>query len=63
MLDSFISDFESDWSRGYVPYPLDAFEKGIEICFHRGFVSQGTIFLDLGAGKGRIVIEAARKGF
>ncbi len=63
MLDSFTSDIQSGWSKGYVPYPLDAFEKGIEKCLRRGYVSSGTIFLDLGAGKGRLVIKAARHGF
>lgn len=63
MADSFFVDFQSGADKAYVPYSLDAFERGLRICLDKGIISPGTIFLDLGAGKGRVVIEAARYGF
>ncbi len=62
MSDPFFFDFESGANKAYVPYPLDPFEKRLRICLDRGIISPGTVFLYLGAGKGRIVREAARLG-
>ncbi len=55
MGSSFFFDFASGANKAYVPYPLYAFEKGMGICLGRGIISPGTAFLDLGAGKGRVV--------
>ena len=62
MADDFFFDFESGGHKAYVPYPRDTFEKGMRTCFDNGFISRGAVFLDLGAGKGRIVREAAHLG-
>ncbi len=63
MTDPFFFDFESGGHKSYVPYPRDAFHQGIRKCFDKGVISSGTTFLDWGAGKGRLLIEAARLGF
>lgn len=63
MTSLFFFDFGSGAEKAYIPYPVDTFEKGLRNCLDTGIISPETIFLDLGAGKGRIVREAARYNF